>query len=96
MECEKTILFGSPPAPTMKLMIHPFIQHLLGTYCVPVCQARESGVQGLNEDLPSTAHSLAVISQGKCLCRWSFLGQAIYLLLSIYHKMKTNFRYGCY
>ena len=35
---KKTILIGSPPS-TMKLMIHPFIQHLLGTYCVPVCQA---------------------------------------------------------
>lgn len=47
-----------------------------------------------SDEVPlSTAQT---IFQGKYPSRWSFLENAAYLLHSIYHKMKSNFRYGFY
>lgn len=77
-------------APSCEVMIHPFIQHLLSTYYVPVCQALRGG------EGRAQTKSLPLQLKRKYPCRWSFLKQTTYLLHPIYHKVKSYFRDGFY
>lgn len=63
---------------------------------MPGPEVRGRGSRAQTKSLPPQLTAYQMISQGKYLCRWSFLGQAAYLLHPTYHKVKSNFRYGFY